>query len=253
MTEQHLDEGMVQRLLDEEIQRTDMAGIHAHIDACAECRERVAVARREESDVLSRLAILDVPSPTMDRGFPAIAGPALPLRRGPASGGAWRWAAGILLAVGVTGVALAAPSSPVRWLVDRVSSWFSAPAGDVIRGTVADTPPTAGGIILEPTAPALLELQVLQPFDTIRVTLADDGAISVSASGGTVTFESDIGRLSIRNTSGVATIDVVIPRSAPRVEIRTGTRRLYLKDGSSVTSASADSTGGRHVIVPDRG
>jgi hypothetical protein len=45
---------------------------------------------------------------------------------------------------------------------------------------------------------------------------------------------------------------VVLPRTAPRVEIVAGGRRLYVKEGIAITSVASDTTGGRHIILPSR-
>jgi anti-sigma factor RsiW len=254
MTAEHLDEGTVQQLLHDEVPHSIAPAVRAHLDACAECRDRLAEAHRVEAELFDRLTALDDATPLVTRDHTVAARDAtLASRR--ASGAQrdmWRWAAGILLVIGASGVAYAAPGSPLRWLVARVTDWIRTPGTNSDRDPVTPTVPDAGGVMIDPGEHAVIDLRLVQPSDTLRVMLVDAAQIAVRSAGGLVTFESDPDRLSVSNTSGTATIEVLIPRTAPRVEIVTGGRQLYLKEGSTISSIAADTTGGRHVILPAR-
>jgi hypothetical protein len=248
MRVEHLDDGMLQTILHDEAGEARAVELRAHLDACAECRDRVAVARREEADLFKSLEVLDVPAPGAK--ISDLRTRATDLPRGGAGRVAWRWAAGILLVVGLSGIAYAAPGSPLRSILARLAGWIRPPSPTPVREPDTPTPPVAGGVLLDPGDGVVIEARSLQPFDSLVVFLVDEQQISVRSHGGAVTFVSDVARLSISNASGAARIEVAIPRGAPRVEIVSAGRRLYLKVGNAVTSVATDTTGGRHVIVP---
>ena len=253
MTAEHLDEGAVQQFLHDEVPESIAPDIRAHVGACAECRDRVAEAHRVEAELFNRLTVLDDPMPLVTRDYVVAARDGkVALRRAPGvRRRVWRWAAGILLVAGASGVAYAAPGSPLRRLVDRVSGWIRGPATKPDRPS-APIAPAAGGVMMDPGEHAVIELRSMQPSDTLRVMLGDSGQITVNSVGGLVTFNSDPDRLSVSNASGVAMVDVVIPRTARRVEIVANGRQLYLKQGIVIRSVAVDTVGGRHVILPAR-
>jgi hypothetical protein len=213
----------------------------------------VAEAHRVEAELFGRLIVLDDPMPLVTRDHVVASRDGkVALRRAPGvRRGVWRWAAGILLGVAVSGVAYAAPGSPLRWLVGRVSDWIRAPATNPDR-SISPIAPAGGGVMMDPREHAVIELRSMQPSDTLRVMLGDSGQITVNSVGGSVTFNSDPDRLTVSNASGVATIEVVIPWKAPRVEIVAGGRQLYLKQGIVISSIAVDTVGGRHLILPAR-
>ena len=250
--EQHLDEGTVQRLLHDELSDSRAPEIRAHVERCVDCRSFVAEARREEAELFNRFEALDDPVPQRrwDQIVDQSQGRSAARREPGARRTAWRWAAGALLAIGLSGVAYAAPGSPLRWVVARLA--------DLIRPSISSrrpdapvaTAPVGGGVMMDPGGSSVIEILSSQPFDTLRVMIGGGAQIEVRATGGSVTFASDVDRLSISNSAGAASIEVVIPRTARRVEIVARGRRLYLKEGTAITSLATDTTGGRHVIIP---
>jgi anti-sigma factor RsiW len=249
MTVEHLDEEMIQRLLHDEVPVTNELAARNHVDACAECRNRLTLARREEADLFSRLEVLDVPMPsvTLPEILARSANSTAPVNRRVA----WRWAAGILFALGLSGVAYAAPGSPLRAVLAKLVSWIRPSPEPPATGEITPTA-AAGGVMMDVGERVMIELRSVQPFDSLVVTLADASQIAVRSLGGAVTFNSDVDRLSISNASGAARIEVVIPRTAARVEIVAGGQRLYAKNGGTIISTATDTTGGRHLILPAR-
>lgn len=254
MTAEHLDEGTVQQVLHDEVPQSIASTVGTHVRECAECRDRVEEARRVEAELFDRLTALDDATPLVTRDrFDAAGNMKVAGRRAPgARHRAWRWAAGILLVTGASGVAYAAPGSPLRWLVGRISEWIRSPAADAGRDPIEPVAPAGGGVMMDPGENAVIELRSVQPSDTLRVMLGESVQITVNSVGGQVTFDSDPDRLSVSNASGVATIEIVIPRTARRVEIVSAGRRLYLKEGTTIRSVAVDTVGGGHVILPAR-
>lgn len=250
MTADHLDDGVIQTLLHDEARDARGVAWRAHLDACAECRNRVEDARREEANLFKSFDVLDSVMPTIglsDLSARATRRPGAMTRRG-----AWRWAAGILFAIGLSGVAYAAPGSPLRLAIDRLVAWIRPPSATTAPERLTPTPTTAGGVLMDPGDSVVIELRSMQPFDSLVVFLVDEPQVAVRAYGGEVTFASDVARLSVSNASGSARIEMAIPRTAPRVEIMSGGRSLFAKVGNVVNSVATDTTGGRYVVFPPR-
>jgi hypothetical protein len=105
----HLDEGLLQELLDGEIPSTDLPPIQAHLNACAECRARLEEARAfagEAEQLIERIELTDaVPSRAITR----------PTAPRPAWGRNLAWAATLVIAVGTGYLARGStPVSPLR-------------------------------------------------------------------------------------------------------------------------------------------
>jgi hypothetical protein len=66
------------------------------------------------------------------------------------------------------------------------------------------------------------------------VELHDAAALSVRAPSGTVSYVSSSTLLRVNNRRAISDITVLIPRSATRVEVRVGHRRVFLKDGQRI-------------------
>src|SRR5262245_5754392 len=62
----HLDEGRIQRLLDAELDPATARAAREHLAGCADCRARVAEARRTADTVTAALGTLDAPAPRID-------------------------------------------------------------------------------------------------------------------------------------------------------------------------------------------
>lgn len=231
----HLDEELIQRLLHGELVPQRESTARAHLTACDTCRSRLDAAERDESQVHALLRHLDHPVPHVDPRALALRA----RRRAPAWG---RWAASIALAVGLGGAAYAIPGSPLPgWidaLVDRVAR-RAAPQEPRLPPTDADAQPRASepaiaGIAVTPGPD--VRITFTSPHGRSRVSLGDGPEIVVRAPAGSATFTSHVDRLVIHNVDPSATIEIEIPRHAPRVEITAGTETLFLKEGPRVTT-----------------
>jgi hypothetical protein len=240
----HLDEEQVQRLLHGELASRLEAGVRAHLAGCAECGSRVAEAERDEKEIHALLRHLDQPLPPV--GAREVAARARSHRP------RWeRWAAGIVLALGLGGASYAIPGSPVPALVKAVVHWAG---GRTDRSPSAPAPapeptrapdPAAAGIALAPGREFVIAFT--SPLGQVRVSLTDAAEVVVRAPAGSATFTSHVDRLVIDNV-GSAIFDVEIPRTAPRVEIRMNERRLFLKEGSRVTSEQPAESHGSYLV-----
>lgn len=228
----HLDAERIQRVLHEELPSAAMADTAAHLASCGECRIAVSLARAQEEEIFGLFGAIDHPRRTGDVGRVREA---VRRRRGPPL----RWAAGVVAAVGLAGAAYALPSSPLR-------RWFEAWRGTSSPSIAQDvTPRTAervpevsdlSGVSIAPGASALVAFSAVQSMGEARIALADAGDIEVRAPAGAVTFAAGASRLVIENAGSRVSYEILIPRSAPRVEIRVAGVSVWRKDGVRIES-----------------
>jgi hypothetical protein len=190
---------------------------------------------------------------TLDHPVPKVTAEAIAARaRAPGRvTPAWRWAAAILLTVGVAGAAFALPGSPFRRWASTLGAVVTgrghpdagadsasapqAPSPDHGRAGIAVPPGRALLIVIDRPAPAALAL----------VSLVDGAEVIVRAPAGSATFTTDAGRLVVEGRGAAPpgsapstdTFAIDIPRESRRVEIRAGPARVFLKERDRITSA----------------
>jgi hypothetical protein len=239
MNPMHLDEEQLQRVIHGELRPDMAAALRGHLDGCPECRTRLEQAQGEEAWVLERLTRLDHRPPR--ESVAGVIARSTDRRRSRA-----RLAAGLALALGAAGVAYATPGSPLPAALDRL--------GDLIapdrKSAPAQTAPPAGfqaGIAVDPGKRLAVSFQAGSTTDTAFIALTDDAELVIKAVGGSAGFDSETDRLLIRH-AGPTNFEILIPRSAPLVEVQAGERRLLLKEGERLR-AVVDSDGrGRYAI-----
>lgn len=233
----HLDEDRLQRLLHGELSPAVETSAHQHLAGCADCRVLVATTEREETEVVGLLQNLDHPPPRIHAETVAARA------RGRGRGvHAVRWAAGIVLGLGLAGAAYAAPGSPLPAWVETVVDWARG------RPDRAPAPsPEVAGIAVAPGPRLVIVFTAPQAAGQAQVSLTDGADVVVRALSGAATFTTDVDRLVIDN-QGSATFEIQIPRTAPRVEIRVGGQRLFLKERSRVTTDTVTDMGGPYVL-----
>ena len=232
----HVDEERVQRLLHGELGRADEAEVRAHLAGCEECSRRLAAMTRDEERVGSLLRALDRPTPRVDVG--AIARLANARRpRIP------RWAAGIVLVLGLAGVAYALPGSPLPRLVDAVVEWakgrrdpLSPGAGDPVP------PPSAAGIAVSPGERFTILFQTPNARGEILVRLTPGSEVEIRAPRGAATFTAGENQLVVDGRGIPTTYEIDVPAAATRVEILAGKERVFLKEGPRVTTSLPEGT-----------
>jgi hypothetical protein len=236
----HLDDEAIQRLLHGELTSQNAASAREHVAMCAACRARVADAEREEAWVFDQLTQLDHPPP------PVQAAATMVSERGRAWG---RWAAGILLVVGLAGAAYAAPGSPLPRLVQRVAEGIGGARPDGVEDTWP-RPAEGGprGIAVTPGDRFTIVFSAEQLGAGAMVSLTEGTDVVVRAVGGDVTFTSDADRLLVENRSSSARFDIEIPRRAPHVEIWVGGYQAFSKDGSRILSRGRQGSEDRYLV-----
>ncbi len=232
----HLDEERVERLLHGELPAPAEATAREHLSTCGECSGRVAEAEREENEVHALLTALDHVPPSIGAGTVAMAARA---RRRELGWG--RWAAGLLLALGLAAGAYATPGSPlpgwVHAIADRIGGRPGPPREGADRPEAAE--PGVAGIAVEPGREFVILFTSSQSEGLARVSLGDGAKVEVRAPIGAATFTSGVDRLVIDNRGSSASFEIQIPRVAPRVEIRVDGDRVFLKDVDVVATGGA--------------
>ncbi len=229
----HLDDEQVQRLLHNELTSRGGALVRDHLAGCAECRALVDDAEKEDDEVMARLGHADHHRPRVEIATVIARAAAQP-------GSTWsRWAAAGLFAVGLAGAAYAIPASPVRdWLRALVRS---APPTQAPIPPPPAVAPVAGGVAVVPGRSFEVLFLGAQATGEIRVTMTDGADLVVQARTPGPSFTSNPDRLVVDNRHSTADFDIAVPRTAPRVEIRIGGRRVFAKHGAEITTAAPDS------------
>jgi hypothetical protein len=173
--------------------------------------------------------------------------------RGPAWG---RWAAALLIALGLAGGAYALPGSPLPALVQAVVAWIGGgpePSPPPPPSPPPEAPdPGIGGIAVAPGTSLTILFATFQTEGAARVRLSDGAEVVVRAPIGAAAFSSGSDRLVIDNAGSSATFEIQIPRAAPLVEILVGGSRLFLKEGSRVTVEGAADARDLYVLPLSR-
>jgi hypothetical protein len=230
----HLDDERVQRLLHGELGSAE-AETRFHLESCAPCRDLVAGARVEEDRILALLSEVDHPVATLD--------PRIVLAERNASRGHWgRRAAAAILGVAIAGAAYALPGSPLPAALDRLLGTVPG-VHDSTPAAERATAPPAG--IAVPAADGLV-IQLMAEGQ-VAIELTDEEEVAVRAVGGTATFSSDPGRLTVRS-SGPVQLEIRIPRTATGVEVLSGSTPVFRKSATGPVGPSPPDSTGRYLI-----
>jgi hypothetical protein len=239
----HLDEKRIQRLLDRELSPAEEREARQHLSGCAECRRLLAEAEREEREVNALLEMIDQPGPPVRAEAVALRAELMGAASRAQRASLLRRAAAFVLVAGIAGAAYAIPGSPLpKW----VHSITEKMAGRPDRNAGPPDSRTTGvsGISVQ----ADQRLVILFSGDSlggqVRVTLSEGSQVQVQAPPGAATFTSKSEYLLIGVKNPAASFDVLIPRSAPWVEIRAGEDRLFLKEGQRISTSGSNSAGG---------
>jgi hypothetical protein len=243
----HLEAGEIQGALHGELPRDRAAALRHHLDTCTDCAAALAEAEREEAEVYGALMALDHPAPDV-AASELFGGPERAVRP-PLVGAPWlRWAAAIVLGVGVAGVAYAAPGSPIRaWIAALVER--AAPEPGPASPAEPAVAPAGGGIGVAPGDLLVIELTGVARGAAVRVLFADAEEVLAGGGSGQVTFTLAPGRLLVGRVEA-DTIQLEIPRTAPRVEVRSDGRAVAVAErGALLVDNAALGGGGPFVLT----
>ena len=247
----HLDEEQVQRLLHGELPPRAASAAREHVAGCIDCRRRLAEAERDENEVHTLLHAVDDPAP------PRISAEAVAVRAQasrvvpgpPVVDLAWlRRAAAILIVVGIAGAAYAVPGSPVREWVHAIVERMGGRPGPTPGPAPGESPAIGAGISVLPEEKLLILFMPVKGDGQIFVSLVDEPEVQVHAPTAAATFTSGAGQILIDVRDPTVTFEIRIPRSAPWVEIRVGDDRIFLKEGSRVTTSGSKNVTGGYLL-----
>jgi hypothetical protein len=165
----------------------------------------------------------------------------------------YRVAASIALVATLAGVAYAVSGAPLgAWLRSAVSRVArQAPAA---RPSPSPSQPAmaTSGIAVVPGARFVIRFAAPRLDGEALVSFTDDSTISVRTALGAATFTSDTDRLVIEPHAARLSVEIAIPRLAPRVEIQVAGERVFLKTGSRITAVDAPDSSERYRIALSR-
>lgn len=240
----HLDEERLQRLIHGELPSAEEKIAREHASSCGDCSRRLEEIEREERAVDSLLRELDDPAPRLDAGAIARRAEARRPRL-------LRWAAGVALVLGVGGVAYALPGSPLPRWIGAIVEWTGG-AGAPLSPTVTSPEPadrSPAGIAVAPGEDLLILFRTGNARGRVLVTLTERADVEIHAPHGAATFTVGETRLVVNDEGLATTYEIGIPATAPRIEIRVGERRIFLKEGSRITSIGS-SGGSPPYLLP---
>lgn len=234
----HLDEEQLQRLLHRQLPSRAARSARDHLAECGDCRERFVTAERDDRAVFALLREVDHAVPVVD---PEV----LIARLRWTSPG---WAAGLVVLVGIAGAAYVLPASPVRQWIRSAVAWIggSEPPPSSTRAEASTLP--VAGIAAVPGPRFVIAFESPESGGHARVSLTDGKHVTVRAPTGAASFTSAANHMVVANAGRGATFEIEIPRAARRVEIRVAGARVFLKDGSRVTSDGPATVDGGYLI-----
>lgn len=233
----HLDDELIQRFLHREVPPQEEVEVSEHLSVCAACGARVAAADGEETRLFALLRAVDHPPPRITS--------AEIMRRARGRNPMWMRAAGILVVLGLAGVAYAAPGSPLR---DFVAGMFSPPGEAPATSPAARAPARAAGIAVPPTSRFTIVIDGEPVNGIARVSVDDGSEVVVRTVDGSAVFTAGIDRVLIGDIDASTTLDIVIPRAAPWVEVRLRDRRVFLKEGAAIVAMLERDGSGRYLL-----
>ena len=237
----HLDDERVQRLLHGELEPAGERLVRQHLAACDVCRALVDDARVEEHHVFGLLREVDHPLPDADPRVILASGPRPRIR--------WeRWAAGLLLVAAAGGAAYAAPGSPLPRALDRLVAMLaptqSPPAAD---SSASDAAAPGAGVAVTPGDRMTIRFVAESDGAFATLSLTDGHEVVVRAVEGAATFSSDVERLSV-SSAGPVRFEILIPRSAPWVEVLAGDTPVFRKRAAKVVTETEPGPDGRYGL-----
>jgi hypothetical protein len=239
----HLDEETIQRLLHGELSPEMVRAAEEHLNACPTCSSLVEDARREEEEVFGLLAGLGHPVPPL-----TVAG--IQARQVRTRASRFRWAAGIIAALGISTAAYASPGSPLPAWIDELlgRSEPEEEAGTPSTGQPGRESP-GGGIAVAPGANFTVHFGSPKEGGTITVTLEEGSSeLQVEAAVGQATFISDVGSLRVEPEGPTAEFLVKIPSNAPSVIIQLDGETVFSRQGEETTTDALQDDLGRWLI-----
>jgi hypothetical protein len=251
----HLDEGMLQALLDGEIPAGEREAAERHLAECAACGGEAARLRSLSGTLSTALPRLDHPAP-VERAYREVA------RRRRRKGWTEEVRRGLpraaVLLLGVAAVASATLSgSPVRGWIEGLwraeTPAASGPAFPTPDPVARPEEESAAGVSVLPEGGIVrVILDSVAPGVRVRVRLSNDRFSDVRASGAasTARFRTSPGRIQVSGAEA-GEVEISLPRSARTAVVEVGGRPYLRKEdgGLRLLGPAADSAGSEIVFT----
>jgi hypothetical protein len=104
------------------------------------------------------------------------------------------------------------------------------------------------GIAVELGESLIIQFVTSQAVGTLHVRLTDSADVKILAPRGAATFGSAEDKLIVGNTESSGSFEVALPRSARRVEIRVGDRRVLLMNAGRIVADAGPDASGHYAI-----
>lgn len=249
----HVDEGMLQALLDDELPDGDERSTRVHLAACPTCRQRFEEVRESSHTLARALSLLD-PAGNQPGVLAIQSAPSIRSRpsRWRGSGAA---RAAVMLLTFAAAASATVPGSPVRrWLID---AWESPRAVALRTEPVATTAPIAAGAIADETGVSVpmasdrfeVVLSEVDPTLQVRARLVDSprGAVYAVGAATDSRFATAPGVIQVSG-SGAGELRVEIPREAASATIVVDGRTYLVKEGDQLRLLPTDDAGSAEII-----
>ena len=237
----HLTEGTLQALLDDEIPPGEQAPLESHLRECEQCQAELSTLREASSQLSGALRMFDRPAPVEFAHRQIIR-----KRRWMALGATHLRRAAVLLVVATTALSATIPGSPLReWVVD---TWRGSTTATRVQPetapTVAVTAPEAvnapesspAGVSVQPSDRPM-RVVFRRPAQGLRVIahLHDGTRVEVSADGPAAKahFRTAPDRIEIE-AADTGEVRIGIPRSTGRFTLEVDGQVLLAKQGEDL-------------------
>lgn len=225
----HLTEEQVQRWVHGEEQDPALG---RHLGDCPSCQALVDRARGEEGEIFQLLKSVDQEPSDLNAETLIAVGRS---RRRPVR---YRWAAVLFLIAALTGVAYAIPGSPLRAWIEAIYSADRAETEQVAPSPEPAPETEAAGIAVDPGERLAIVFGAPPAGARVRIVLTDATQVTVQAATGQARFTSGTDQLLVSLSGDSTRVNIQIPRTAPRIDILVGVRRIWTKTGPGIVAPS---------------
>lgn len=209
-----------------------------HLAACADCTQKVRVARAADRITGERLAFLDHSVPMISPR--AVMVPRVVERQWPSK----QIAAGATLLFLAFGAAAALPASPFHGMLLRAvaalrphgSSNPALSSGVAPQRDAGGRPDTNSGVLFVPDSSLDIVFRQTQTGGAIRLTFVKESLASVNSLGGSQSFDLGQRQVLANNASSSGSYSISIPVTLNAVVIRIGSDTVFKRAGADITT-----------------
>jgi len=239
----HLTDEQLHRMVDDQLPDPGRVALEQHVARCADCRTRLADAGEESAAVLAGLRLVDHP-------LPAIGAATIIARARARQSQARRWAAALLLSIGVAGAAYAAPGSPLPGWFSALAGWIAPePEPGPEPAPPAPAPmPGQAGIAVPPGERLTIRVELDRGRGNARIALTDGAEVIIRAGSGAAGFTAGEDQLLVEVRADSTSLEVLIPRLAPLVDLVVQGRRILRATGGRITTEVTSSSDGTYRL-----